>query len=72
MTDLTTIGIFLGLVLAGIIIGWVVGFAQGQHHILAQLHSRSDAERADLRSRAFKRARARLRRGGVLNAEVIE
>lgn len=60
MTDLTTIGIFLGLFLAGIIIGWVVGFAQGQHHILAQLHSRSDAERAELR------------RHGILNAEVIE
>lgn len=35
--DETIIIIFFGFILVGIIIGWAVGFALGQRHILQQI-----------------------------------
>lgn len=73
--DLTTVLIFAGFTLAGVLIGWPFGFARGQRHILDQIDGRN-RECAD---RAAERSSARLNHAGIrrghrtiLDGEVIE
>ncbi len=65
---LIEIGIFLGLILAGVIIGWPIGFAQGQRH------ERRARRPVGERTVNVRVASGGIRRGGdrILNAEVIE